>query len=107
MKKTKFSCGTNMVFYGYDNGDRWNGWYCPLFELDEAKKVIMHFNEQQKLYGGEVYDVFTYSEKLDSIFVETYENGVLVNFYIEQSVIINGQKYYDIANNNYCWEKVN
>ncbi len=67
MEKFKFSCATSMVFNGIKSDLTWNGWQCPLFELDEAKKIIEHFNYQQKTFGGEYYEQFTYLELEDAV----------------------------------------
>ena len=108
MEKFKFSCATSETFEGIKSDLTWNGWECPLFELDEAKRVIEHFNYQQKTFGGEYYDQFTYLESEDGILSQTFEEGLHMPQYdsIDKAIIIEGVKYYDIANCNYTWELV-
>jgi len=37
--KSQFSIDGTFPHIGYTFGTRWNGWACPSFELDEAKKI--------------------------------------------------------------------
>jgi hypothetical protein len=108
MKKAKFSFGSNQVFNGYESDLSWNGWKCPLFELDEAKKVIDHFNQQQQQHGGEYTEQFTYLETVDGILSQTFEVGLHIPEYdaIDMVIIIDGFKYYDIGNYSITWELV-
>ena len=107
MKKSFFTIGTNKSFIGYDNGDNWNGWKCPLFTLPQAQKVIQHLNSQQLKYGGEVYDLFFYDELNDGIVTRSYEGNNMTNQSFDQVISIKGKKYYDIGNYNYTWELLN
>ena len=106
--KAKFSCATSEVFNGHRTEMKWNGWECPLFELKEAQRVIEHFNYQQKTFGGEYYDLFTYLVDEDAILTQTFEEGKHLPEYdsIDKGTTIDGVKYYDIANCNYTWELV-
>jgi|TARA_R110000868_G_C10736288_1_gene752017 hypothetical protein len=106
MKKAKFSCATSEVFNGFKTDLTWNGWECPLFELDEAKRVIEHFNYQQKTFGGEYYEQFTYIESEDAILSQTFEEGLHMSEHDwkDKPTIIDGVKYYEVANCNYTWE---
>ena len=108
MEKFKFSCATSETFEGIKSDLTWNGWECPLFELDEAKRVIEHFNYQQKTFGGEYYEQFTYLESEDGILSQTFEEGLHMAEYdsIDKAIIIEGVKYYDIANFSFTWELV-
>jgi hypothetical protein len=106
--KAKFSCATSEVFNGLRTEMKWNGWECPLFELEEAQRVIEHFNYQQKTFGGEYYDLFTYLVDEDAILTQTFEEGKHLPQYdsIDKGTTIDGVRYYDIANCNYTWELV-
>jgi hypothetical protein len=104
MQKSLFTIGTKKSFLGYDTGDNWNGWKCPLFTLAQAKRVIEHLNSQQLQYGGEVYDLFFYDEINDGIITRSYEGNEMINESFDKSIIIKNKKYYDVANYNYTWE---
>lgn len=108
MRKAKFSCATSETFIGFKSDLTWNGWECPLFELEEAKKVIEHFNYEQKTHGGEYYEQFTYLEEEDGILSQNFEEGWHMSEYdsIDKAIIIDGVKYYDIANFSFTWELV-
>lgn len=41
--------GEGKTFVGYHAHDRWNGWYCPCFEFDEAMRIA-------STYGGRYLD---------------------------------------------------
>ena len=107
MTQEKFYCATKKGFLGYDTNLFWNGWYCPLFELNEAKKIIKYFNALQMQQGCAYFDKFTYLEDTDSILMQTYEDGKHIEEYdsIEKGRIIDGVKLYAIANFNYTWDK--
>ena len=106
--KAKFSCATSEVFNGLRTEMKWNGWECPLFELKEAQRIIEHFNYQQKTFGGEYYEQFTYLQLEDAILSQTFEEGLHMPQYDEiiKATIIDGVKYYDIANFSFTWELV-
>ena len=111
MKKETFAIETSegiAEYKGVTFGDLWNGWECPLFELEEAQRVIEHFNYQQKTFGGEYYDLFTYLVDEDAILTQTFEEGKHLPQYdsIDKGTTIDGVRYYDIANCNYTWELV-
>ena len=76
MEKAKFSCATSNVFNGFKGDMTWNGWECPLFELEEAKRVMEHFNYEQKTHGGEYYEQFTYLESEDVILSQSFEGDI-------------------------------
>lgn len=35
-----FDSGAEYPYVGYTSGQRWNGWECPWFELDEAQQIV-------------------------------------------------------------------
>ena len=41
----KFTIDDEFFVTGYTDGQTWNGWATPIFELDEAKKIIEWVNE--------------------------------------------------------------
>lgn len=49
---------------GYTNGDNWNGWATPYFEVDEAFKIVEEYNKETEfpiLYNEET-DTFAVKE---------------------------------------------
>lgn len=61
LKKAVFTIGQYPKAYiGYTNGDDWNGWATPHFELDEAKRVAEGFNEcaEYLMEYDSIYDQF-------------------------------------------------
>lgn len=40
LTKSKFQIEDGPIFEGYTKGDHWNGWECPYFDYDVAKKIL-------------------------------------------------------------------
>lgn len=61
VRKSKFYCGEDFVgvIPGYTRDQTWNGWECPYFERDQAKKVIEALNKQDgyraEFIGDKIY----------------------------------------------------
>ena len=53
-RSTEFSIeALKGTFEGYTLDDRWNGWACPYFELETAKKLVALYNEMSIEYDQE------------------------------------------------------
>lgn len=83
---------------GITNGTRWNGWECPFFDLEEAKKII----EGQTPKSECLENRCTYYEiSMDGLHViSTCEDGV----FVEDSILVDGVRYYPIGYMNWVWE---
>ena len=47
MYKAIFTISNPTSYIGYTNGDLWNGWATPYFELSEARKVMTDYNQDR------------------------------------------------------------
>ena len=43
--------GLDGPYEGYSSGEHWNGWACPVFERDEAKRIAASFRTQSERHG--------------------------------------------------------
>ena len=92
-------------FAGLDSGKTWNGWACPLFPLEEAKRImeLQHdFVFEANLGGWDVYAVSYDSER------DVFTMDWMVNDRAESSetiapVLVDGVKYYPLGAFNWCW----
>ena len=61
MHKTVFTIGEMpQAYIGYTGNERWNGWACPYFEVNEGMEILKAFNEcaESPMYYDEVNDTF-------------------------------------------------
>lgn len=61
MQRTVFTIGEMpQAYLGYTANERWNGWACPYFEVNEALEILKAFNEcaESPMYYDEVNDTF-------------------------------------------------
>jgi hypothetical protein len=89
--------GLNVWFKGYTANQHWNGWECPYFEMDEAKRIAEAFERE---YGT----ILEYNEETDTFLLwdEAYDEpeefkGIDISF--------GGQpiRVYAIGAFGWCW----
>jgi hypothetical protein len=86
-------CGFDESFEGVNHGS-WNGWACPLFTLQEAKRLTNHINSLDCGLVG------SYNEQTKSFsFDDT--NADFLEFFEETEK--NGAKGYAIGAFSWCW----
>jgi hypothetical protein len=79
---------------GITFGDYWNGWDCPYFTFENAKKLLDIFDEGH----------LKYDPKNDAFEYDPYQNGEEVDIF--ESTMIEGKKYYSVGGWNFCWYEV-
>lgn len=81
----------------FDTEVKWNGWLCPLFPLDVAKKIIRHQNLQDCI-----------ENQLSFYKISDYPKGIIEHHvddvYLWKVKIIYGIEYYAIGSGNWTWE---
>lgn len=82
------------TFLGFDTGQEWNGWACPLFNLDVAMRIV----EVAKVWNGARYEQET-DEFVFSFGPDEDEERF-------GAVEVEGQKLYPIGRGSWIWEKV-
>lgn len=80
-------------------GIRWNGWHCPYFTLEVAKKVLKGQTSKKQCLDDGCY-FYELTEDKSEILCITDEGE-----FIENSVEIDGIKYYAIGFYNWVWER--
>ena len=71
-RKTKFDIEGSKSFEGFTFNQYWNGWECPMFELDVAMEIIKEFNnDEEKMSYDKEKDVFLFEH-------EDFDDGIYV-----------------------------
>ena len=83
-------------FHGHTEGQRWNGFACPLFSLEEGKRLAVVNNATD--YCGRL----EYDEKSDSFLHHNYENAAEEPL-AYPAVVIEGEKFYPIGAHGWTW----
>lgn len=97
MKQTQFVIGTfdNVIFDGFTEDRKWNGWDCPYFTFEQSQKVVdAHKRFISNAWYDEDSDTFNF--KMDEDDVESYE-----------PIEIDGKKLYPIGYSQWVWEQKN
>ena len=97
MEKARFGLfGVEGSFEGFTDGDRWNGWECPRFTLDEGLRFVDSWNAPVEDCGR---GPARYDSEGD--FFEFTIEGEIDRFVSE---LIDGVKLYPIGAYGWCWE---
>lgn len=104
MKKNLFTLDGENSFVGFSNGETWNGFSCPYFELEECKKIMEAFNKENEEL--EVSVKLVYNEEEDC-FIEEDENYDEEEYLIYEALFINvdgeNKKVYALGSNEWTW----
>jgi hypothetical protein len=76
---------------GMTFGKSWNGWECPYFTPENAKKIVELFTDGFLTYDAEK-DVYVYDSNQDPEDIDIFEPSN-----------VDGQKYYAIGWGSWCW----
>ena len=94
MRPAKFTIEVypEQTFDGFSRGEDWNGWACPYFDFEQAKKVMeAHRQRGWKAWYDELDDQFVFDFSHDG-------DGEPDAFPAE---VIGGKKLYPIG--AFCW----
>lgn len=75
--------GSNPIFSGLTDGDRWNGWRTPRFPLEEAKRIA-EWTQNPDIFDPENNEVLTYDAArgvfvgVDGTYVSDDEDGITI-----------------------------
>lgn len=98
MKQTYFVIDAfeNDIFEGFTDDRKWNGWACPYFTFEQAKKVVeVHKRATSNAWYDEKSDTFNFQmDKEDKDDIESYE-----------PIKMEGQKFYPVGNSQWVWEE--
>jgi hypothetical protein len=97
MEKRSFTIDSlaNQKFQGFTSGETWNGWACPYFTFEEAKKIVdaQNANSDHSAHYDESNDTFVFSFSDDEKEGYSAEN-------------IDGEKLYGIGCGSWIWAEV-
>ena len=90
-------------YRGYTTGETWNGWACPYFTFEEAKRIA----ENQEILNQIVSD----DEKYEGKYIESEDKFSFYEPYNDEwydfeAVDINGKKLYPIGTRYWTWSEV-
>lgn len=91
---------TEGLFHGITAGQRWNGWACPMFSFEEAKRLTA-LNNDSEFCGSISYD----ADK-DAFLFRSEDQDEEDPPEVFEAETINGQKYYAIGAFSWCWQDV-
>jgi hypothetical protein len=86
-------------YEGYTEGQTWNGWQCPLFELDVALQIAKDLNQ----VNGEIDSKIVFDEKTHEFINEDYEypKEQWESFAASE---YEGKKLFALGSYGWCWE---
>lgn len=89
------------TFEGFTKDERWDGWSCPYFNYEQARKLLKIYNEPLIIIAP--YNMGFYDFTTDAfVFPVDCENEPE----IYRAVIEDGQKYYQIGARSWMWKEV-
>lgn len=90
-----FDSEAEYPYVGYTSGQRWNGWECPWFELDEAQQIVADATHTGSKYNPDK-DCFEQRDYADDEVYALPAQSILVDGkYIRVYVVVDG----------WCWEE--
>lgn len=95
-----FAIEDGEYYKGYDNGNRWNGWACPLFEKYIAYKICANAIDDNETIR------IRYDGKEDSFIIKSLNNSFEEECYRGKDYEINGEvkHLYPIGSGLWCWD---
>ena len=107
IRKTNFDYGNGTTFKGYTKGNLWNGFDCPLFEVEECEKIVELFNSENEEFGTEVKLVYDstkdcYVEIDPNIDEEDYISYEFTSIDTKDGI----KRVCSLGSFNWCWEEV-
>lgn len=107
MKKTLFTCGTNLTFEGFSNGETWNGFDCPYFEFEECEKIMNAFNKENEECDVDVKIIY---DSTNDCFIEQDENYDEDEYVTYEALFIEtsegSKKVYPLGTCYWMWEEI-
>ncbi|MBK1901999.1 MULTISPECIES: hypothetical protein [Burkholderia] len=85
-------------YQAYSRGERWNGWECPYFTIEEAMKLLAH----------PYLDGLRYDAEGDKFIMDDGDGEVLdETVFASRVVLVDGNpiKVYAIGAFGWCWNK--
>jgi hypothetical protein len=90
-----FDSEAEYPYVGYTHGQRWNGWECPWFELDEAQQIVADCPHTGSTYNPDK-DCFEQRDYADDEVYALPAQSILVDGkYIRVYIVVDG----------WCWEE--
>jgi hypothetical protein len=98
MRAAKFSIDTygDQVFEGFSNDQEWNGWACPLFNFEQAQRIVDACKQGK---GHAFYD----ADRDQFVFYLDGTTSDDPEVYTSEEV--EGNKLYPIGAFNWIWEE--
>lgn len=99
IEKRYFTIDNCATYYeGYDRGNSWNGWACPLFEKSIAENICKNVDDGETI-------ITSYDKEKDCFKVKDTNNDIVSIFYGENFEIDGETKHlYPIGSGEWTWD---
>lgn len=109
MKKEIFEIETAEGFAQFEGitfGQRWNGWECPQFDIDNINKILEGLGSEDEAKECN-FSYYEYDSVYDVIIEKVYWDGKIEAVDTSKPIIVDGIKYYALGCFNWTWTKAN
>lgn len=90
-----FDSEAEYPYVGYTSGQRWNGWECPWFELDEAQQIVADATHTGSKYNPDkdCFEQRDYAD--DEVYALPAQSILCEGKYVRVYIVVDG----------WCWEE--
>lgn len=90
-----FDSEAEYPYVGYTHGQRWNGWECPWFELDEAQQIVADCSHAGSTYNPDkdCFEQRDYAD--DEVYALPAQSILYEGRYVRVYIVVDG----------WCWEE--
>jgi hypothetical protein len=109
MKKEIFEIETAEGFAQFEGitfGQRWNGWECPQFDIDNINKILEGLGSEAEAKECN-FSYYEYDSVYDVIIEKVYWDGKIEAVDTSKPIVVDGIKYYALGCFNWTWTKSN
>lgn len=91
-----FDSEAEYPYVGYTSGQRWNGWECPWFELDEAQQIVADATHTGSKYNPDkdCFEQRDYAD--DEVYALPAQSILCEGKYVRVYIVVDG----------WCWDEV-
>lgn len=102
MQKNIFTIEDEIFAQGATFGNKWNGWECPFFPLEEAIRVLQTQNSKADCIADGVSYYEISADGIHIVESNAFTNGD--GLFVHDAVSFEGELYFPIGHFNWCWE---
>jgi len=91
-------------FEGITNGQRWNGWECPQFDIDNINKILEGIGSEEDAKECS-FSFYEFDSFYNVIIERVYWDGKLMAIDTIKPFLFEGINYYALGCMNWTWSK--